>query len=108
MKLYNMQFSPAFSYFFLSSCIFLRSVCIVIGQGMIPSITQLVLGTLSPGVKWQGREADHSPPVSADFKKAKLYLHSPTRLHGLVLNYLSTGTALPLPCSQTVMFLSVM
>jgi hypothetical protein len=26
---------------------------------------------LSPGVKRQGREADHSPPTSADVKKGK-------------------------------------
>jgi hypothetical protein len=30
-----------------------------------PSV-QWVLGALSPGVKWQGREADHSPPSSAE------------------------------------------
>jgi hypothetical protein len=27
----------------------------------------------------------------------ELYLHSPICLHGIVLNYLSTGTTLPLP-----------
>jgi hypothetical protein len=26
-------------------------------------------GDLFPGVKWQGREADHSPPASAEVKK---------------------------------------
>jgi hypothetical protein len=26
-----------------------------------------------------------------------LYIHSPIRRHGIVLNYLSTGTTLPLP-----------
>jgi vacuolar-type H+-ATPase subunit I/STV1 len=26
-----------------------------------------------------------------------LYIHSPIRLHGVVLNYLSTGTIVPLP-----------
>jgi hypothetical protein len=25
-------------------------------------------GALSPGVKWLGREADHSPPTSAEIK----------------------------------------
>jgi hypothetical protein len=35
-------------------------------------------GALSLGVKWQGREADHSPPSSAEIKEyMKLYLHSP-------------------------------
>jgi hypothetical protein len=28
---------------------------------------------LFPGVKWQGREADHSPPTSAEVKKMWIY-----------------------------------
>jgi hypothetical protein len=28
-----------------------------------------VPGALSPGVKWTGRETDHSPPTSAEIKK---------------------------------------
>jgi hypothetical protein len=48
---------------------------------------QRVLGTLSPGVKRLGCEADHSPPASAEVKKnVDLYIHSPIRLHGVVLN----------------------
>jgi hypothetical protein len=39
-----------------------------------------------------GREADHSPPFSAEVKEwVELYLHSPIRLHGVVLRG-STGT----------------
>jgi hypothetical protein len=34
---------------------------------------QWVLGSLSPGVKRQGREADHSPPASAEVKKMWIY-----------------------------------
>jgi hypothetical protein len=35
-------------------------------------------GALSPGVKRLGREADHSPPSSAEVKEwVELYLHSP-------------------------------
>jgi hypothetical protein len=46
-----------------------------------------------PGRKRPVREADHSPPAIAKVKKnMDLYIHSPIRLHGLVLNYLSTGT----------------
>jgi hypothetical protein len=30
---------------------------------------QRVVGDLSPGVKRPGREADHSPPISAEVKK---------------------------------------
>jgi hypothetical protein len=42
-----------------------------------PSI-QWVRGALSLGVQRLGREADHSPPSSADVEECvKLYLHSP-------------------------------
>jgi hypothetical protein len=34
---------------------------------------QWVLGPLSPGVKRQGREADDSPPTSAEVKKMWIY-----------------------------------
>jgi hypothetical protein len=48
---------------------------------------QWVPGALSRGVKRPGREADHSPPSSAEVKESvKLYLHSPIRLHGAVLS----------------------
>jgi hypothetical protein len=43
-------------------------------------------GLLSSGVKRPGREADHSPPASAEVKaNVDLYIHSPIRLHGTVL-----------------------
>jgi hypothetical protein len=45
--------------------------------------TQWVPGALSPGVKRPGREADHSPPDSAE--DLDLYIRSPMRLHGVVL-----------------------
>jgi len=44
-------------------------------------------GTISPGVKRPWRQADHSPPSSADVKNAwSLYLHSAVFLHGVVLS----------------------
>jgi len=47
---------------------------------------QWVQGDLSLGVKRPGREAN-SPPSSAEVKVCvKLYLHSPIRLHGVVLS----------------------
>jgi hypothetical protein len=49
---------------------------------------QWVPGVLSPGVKRPGREADHSHPASAEVK------NSPIRLHGVMLNSLSTRTIL--------------
>jgi len=43
-------------------------------------------GAFSLGVKRPVREADHSPPSSTDVKVwVELYLHSPIRLHGVVL-----------------------
>jgi hypothetical protein len=48
---------------------------------------QWVAGALFLGVKRSGREADHSPPSSAEVKECmELYLHSPIRLHGVVLS----------------------
>jgi hypothetical protein len=38
---------------------------------------QWVLGDLSPGVKQQGGEADHSPPTSAEVKKMWSYTSTP-------------------------------
>jgi hypothetical protein len=42
-----------------------------------------------------GRETDHSPPSSAEVKGCvELYLHSPIRLHGVVLRGI-IGATLP-------------
>jgi hypothetical protein len=56
----------------------------------------------SLGVKRPGREADHSPPSSAKVKECmELYLHSPIRLHGVVLGLkISTGTLLCSKCHR--------
>jgi hypothetical protein len=58
---------------------------------------QWVPGALSLGVKQQEREADHSPPSSAEIKNAWSYTFSlPIRLYGVVLSKKeSTGTTLP-------------
>jgi hypothetical protein len=48
---------------------------------------QWVARALSLEVKQPRREADHSPPSSAEVKEwVELYLHSPIRLHGLMLS----------------------
>jgi hypothetical protein len=44
-----------------------------------------------PGVKRPGREADHSSQTSAKVKKMWICT-SHIRLHGVLLNYLNTGT----------------
>jgi hypothetical protein len=48
-----------------------------------------------PGGNAAGPEADHFHVVLRS-RKCGLYLHSPISFHGVVLNYLSTGTTLPL------------
>jgi hypothetical protein len=66
--------------------------------GPIQPLVQWVSGALSPDVKRQGREADHSPPASAEVKKMWIDTTiSLIHLHGVVLNSLSTGTTSPLP-----------
>jgi hypothetical protein len=52
--------------------------------------TQWSVPTFCRGVKLTTRT--HLVPTS---RKVELYLHSPIRLHGVVLNYLSKGTTLP-------------
>jgi hypothetical protein len=39
----------------------------------------------STGVKRSGRDADHSPPSSAEVKSVWSYTSTPIRLHGVVL-----------------------
>jgi hypothetical protein len=46
------------------------------------------MGVRAPslGFKWPGREADHTPPSSAEVKECvELYIHSPISLNGVVL-----------------------
>jgi hypothetical protein len=59
-----------------------------------PSLYPIGAGDLSLGVKRPGREVDHSPLTNTEVKKMWIYTSTPIRLHGVVLNYLSTGTAL--------------
>jgi hypothetical protein len=60
-----------------------------------PALRSTQPGALSPEVKRPGREVDHSPPTSVKVKKMWIYTHPlPIRLHGVVLNYLITGTLL--------------
>jgi hypothetical protein len=45
--------------------------------GSTQSPIQWVPGAFTPGVKRQGREADHSPPNSAEVKKVWIYTPTP-------------------------------
>jgi hypothetical protein len=57
------------------------------GSGALQPPIQWVSGTLSLGVKRPGREADHSPPSSAEVKNAWSYTSTtPVCLHGVVLS----------------------
>jgi hypothetical protein len=76
-------------------------------------IVQTGSGSTQPPIEWvpgavkrPGSEADHSPPASVEFKE-DLYVHSLIRLHGVVLNSLSTRTTLPC-MSIIIQFFSVL
>jgi hypothetical protein len=57
------------------------------GSGAHPASYPMCTRALSLGVKRPGREADHSPPQSAEAKECvEPYLHSPIHLHGVVLS----------------------
>jgi hypothetical protein len=57
---------------------------------------QWVPRALSTGIKWSGREADHSSSPSAQAKNGGTVPPLPIRLYGAVINYSSTGIFLPL------------
>jgi hypothetical protein len=51
------------------------------GSGAHPASHPMVTRGSFPGVKRQGREADHSPPSSAEVKEwVELYIHYPNTL----------------------------
>jgi hypothetical protein len=47
------------------------------GSGAHPASYPMVQGALSPGVKRQGREADHPPPASIEVKIMWIYTYTP-------------------------------
>jgi hypothetical protein len=52
--------------------------CVQNSSGAHPTSYPMGIGVPSLGVKRSGREADHSPPSSAEVKeRVELYLHSP-------------------------------
>jgi hypothetical protein len=58
--------------------IFLFTTASRTALGTIQPPIQWVPEVLSPEVKWPGREADHTPPSSANVTElVELYLHSP-------------------------------
>jgi hypothetical protein len=61
----------------------------------LPSLLCKGTGDFFPRMKRYGREADHLSPTSAEVKTMRIYTSTPIRLHGVVLNQLSTGTTVP-------------
>jgi hypothetical protein len=78
---YGQGFSPLH---IVQTCIVAHPVSYPNGNG----------GSFLGGVKRLGREAEHSLQTGADLNNVDLYTHSPIRLHGVVPNYLITGTIL--------------
>jgi hypothetical protein len=61
--------------------------CVQNGSGAHPASYPMGARGSFPGVKRPGREADPSPPFSVEVKECvELHLHSPIRLHGVVLS----------------------
>jgi hypothetical protein len=61
--------------------------CVQNGSGAHPASYPMDTGGSFPGVKRPGREADHSPPSSAEVKNEWSYTSTPPiRLHGVVLS----------------------
>jgi hypothetical protein len=57
------------------------------GSGAHPASYPVDTRGSFPGVKWPGREADHSRPSSAEVKNAWSYTSTlPIRFHGVVLS----------------------
>jgi hypothetical protein len=48
------------------------------GSGVHPTSYKMGTGSSFPGVKRQGREADHSPATSAEVKKMWIYTSTPS------------------------------
>jgi hypothetical protein len=68
-----------------------------LARGPTQPLIEWVSGAISPGVKKQGSEADRSPPSCTEVKKKWIYTSTPPKaLRGVVLNWLSAGTNLPL------------
>jgi hypothetical protein len=57
-------------------------------NGSVVHPVSYTMGTTASlsGVKRQRREASHSPPSIAEVRNGGVYLHSPIRLHGIVLD----------------------
>jgi hypothetical protein len=63
------------------------STAFILAMGPTKPPIQWEPGALFPDIKRLGREADYSPPTSAEVKKIWIYTSiPPIRLHGVVFN----------------------
>jgi len=76
--------------------------------GPIQPAIQWVPGTLFLGVKWPGREADHSPRTNAEVKNAWKYASTPQHAFMAWCSVTeSSGTTLLLPyCVESTVILN--
>lgn len=61
------------------------------GLGATQPPIQWALGAVSPGIKVQGHDADHSPQLLQISRMLELYFHTTIRLHFMVLNNEAQG-----------------
>jgi hypothetical protein len=66
--------------------IFLFTTMSRLALGLTQPPIQWVSGEISLGVKRPGREADHSPPSSAEVRNAWSYTSTPVHLKGMVFS----------------------
>jgi hypothetical protein len=65
---------------------FLFSIMSTLALFLSQAVIQLVLGSVSLGVKWQGHEADLSPPSSTESETGGAMPPLPIAPHGMALN----------------------
>jgi hypothetical protein len=79
-----------------------------ISSGAHPALSAMGTGAPSLGESGRGVRLTTHFHIVPRSSMVELYLRSPIRLHGAVLNYLSTGTILPLPLWISRIFLSTL
>jgi len=81
------NYRKSFEEYFQDSTIYLFTTASRPALRLTQPLYQWVSGALSLGVRRLEREADHSPPSSAEVKNASSYDSTPpVRLQGVVLN----------------------
>jgi hypothetical protein len=71
----------------LTVTVMILMLCIDTSSGAVVMLNSTIIGLYLPlGVKRPGREADHSPPSSAEVNEWSYTSTPPVRLHGLVLS----------------------